>query len=290
MKTSKLTNAWLCGLVVVFLLLILSTPTQAKSAAKGWLGVAIEEMTPSMRADYELGQRTGLLVTEVMRHSPADKAGLEEDDVILSYDDQPVDRADQLIDLVRATKPGTEVKIVVFRDGKEKEFPVTIAKKRRKRFRAMVWNGDNDFVIRMGGPRLGVVAQNLNEDLAGYFQVQPHEGVLVVQVLEDSPAEQAGLKAGDVILRIDDEAVADRQDLVDALKDYEEGDQVEVEFIRKGKKQKVTVELEEVEEEDIRIERFMPRHFRMPEMMFFDDDDVRVKRKVRTRTSDAEAI
>ncbi|RMF67609.1 MAG: PDZ domain-containing protein [Calditrichaeota bacterium] len=110
----------------------------------------------------------------------------------------------------------------------------------RVRFRS------NRFSILVGRPRLGAEVHELNADLAAYFHVEENGGALITDVFEDSPAEDAGLKAGDVIVKVDDEEISDPDDLTDTLEEYEEGDVVTVEFVRNGKKQKVEVELEEM--------------------------------------------
>ena len=91
---------------------------------------------------------------------------------------------------------------------------------------------------------MGVQVHDLNGDLAEYFKVNKDDGVLITQVTEDSPAEAAGLKAGDVITRIDDEKISSHENLIETLEDYEDGDVTSVQFVRKGKTQKVEVELE----------------------------------------------
>lgn len=223
------------------------------AVGKGWLGVSIREMTPSMREEYKLGERSGLLVVDVARNSPADDAGLREDDVILKYDGQPVEIAGEFSKLVRNTEPGKTVKLLVFRDGEEKDFEVEIAKRKSRVVKPAYWGGKH-FAFCMDRPRLGVVVHALNEDLAPYFKVEKNSGALISQVMEDSPAEAAGLKAGDVITKIDDEKISGPEDLYEALEQYEGGDKVMVEYIRKDAAEKVEVELEDEGFRDFRID------------------------------------
>lgn len=221
------------------------SPTLANG--KGWLGVVIREMTPSMQEEFELGNRFGLLVTEVVPNSPADDAGLQEDDVILEFNGTPVKMANAFSRMVRQTEPGKEVKLTIWRDGKEQTLTVTVEKyKRPRRPRVMAFDGlDEDaVVVMMGRPWLGVRVQDLNEDLAAYFKVKPHTGVLVLEVLEDSPAEAAGIKAGDIITKLDDKAIKDRETLLETIEEYDDGDVVKVAFVRNGKKQSAEIELE----------------------------------------------
>ncbi|MFQ5769147.1 MAG: PDZ domain-containing protein [bacterium] len=222
---------------------------------KGWLGVSVQEMTPSMKDEYKIGNRSGLLITDVLHNSPADDAGLWEEDVIVEFDGKQVEKSKEFARMVRNMAPETEVKLKVVRDGEEKEIAVTIGKRKISRRRSPIrWN-EHRMVIIAGRPRLGVRVEELNKDLAPYFNVKEHSGVLIWEVFEDSPAEDAGLKAGDIITKLDDEPILDPGDLVNSLEDYEEGDIVTVEYVRKGKTKTVEVELEEYEFPDIRIGR-----------------------------------
>lgn len=219
---------------------ILTAGTVA-AAERGYLGVTIQELTPSLREALKLGDRTGLVITGVEDDSPADRAGLREEDVILSYDGKPVEKLDDLIQLVRGTKPGTEVRLRIFRDGEEKEVHVTIGRlpgRRRERF--SIPGEEGMFVFRWP-PRLGIQIHDLNKDLASYFNLDSDEGVLVLEVIKDSPADKAGIRAGDVIVAVNDEAIRDSDDLYEALEEVEKGDEITVEFVRHGKREKVTV-------------------------------------------------
>jgi membrane-associated protease RseP (regulator of RpoE activity) len=92
-----------------------------------------------------------------------------------------------------------------------------------------------------------VKPQDINADLAEYFKVKEHEGVLVAEVVENGPAEKAGIKAGDVIVQLDNEKITEPDDIQSILSDKEDGDKVEIAFVRKGERKTVTAELEERE-------------------------------------------
>lgn len=230
-------------LVAMAFLFATQSQVQAQSRSKkGWLGVGIQEMTPSMSKDYKLGTRSGLLITSVVEDSPADDAGLREDDVILTFSSKAVELSEEFSRTVRKTERGTKVSLLIMREGKEKKVEVTIGKKKRRH--SFAWNADNNFQFFMGRPQLGVQVHELNGDLAEYFKINEDDGVLITEVTEDSPAEAAGLKAGDVITMLDDEKISSHEDLIEALEDYEDGDVASVQFVRKGKSQNVEVELE----------------------------------------------
>ncbi len=232
------------GTLVIVIAVNFYTALAAGKTEKGWLGVSVEEMTPSLRDDYKLGERSGLLVNQVFENSPADVAGLREDDVIVKYDGVALEKQDEFSKLVRQTPPGESVTILIVRDGQEKQISVEIAKRKIRVSSPAYWGGEH-FAFRLDRPRLGVQIHELSEDLAPYFKVEKNSGVLISEVKEDSPAEAAGLKAGDVITKIDDEKISNPEDIFDALENYAAGDKVAVEYIRKGAATKVEVELEE---------------------------------------------
>jgi len=92
---------------------------------------------------------------------------------------------------------------------------------------------------------LGVKPVGLTDQLAGYFRVKDGRGVLVSEVIADSPAEKAGLKAGDVIVSLDDERVEDTMELRVTIAEHEEGDEVAVAVVRDGKEKTLRATLEE---------------------------------------------
>jgi serine protease Do len=223
---------------------------------KGWLGVSVQELTPSLRDAMKVGNRPGLLITNVVENSPADDANLREEDVLLSFDGKTVEKADDFVRLVRNTPPDKKVKIKILRDGEEREIEATLeARKTASSPRAFAygWGGEGRNMIAIGRPRLGVQVQDLNKDLAPYFKVEEKGGVLVLEVTKDSPAEKAGLKAGDVITKIDGEKITDADDLISALRDYEEGDEATIEYVRQGKTATVKAALEGAEDHGFHI-------------------------------------
>ncbi|MFQ5627829.1 MAG: PDZ domain-containing protein [bacterium] len=223
-----------------------SQTADAKPAKKkrGWIGVSVQELTPSLRDALDLGNRSGLLINSVVEDSPAEDAGLQEEDVLLEFNGQKVERSKTLSRIVRRIDPGTDVKVKIFRDGEEKTIDLTVG--RLKSNRAGVYSfgsGNNVFFVGQR-PMLGVQVHEMDENLAAYFKVKKNEGVLVLGVNEDSPAEDAGLKAGDVILKIDGEPIGDYEELIEILADYEDGDEVDVEYIRQGKNATAAIELD----------------------------------------------
>jgi len=221
-------------------------------APVAWLGIHLQELTPGLREALDLRDRGGVLVSDVVADSPAEKAGIRAGDVIYRIDDRDVRRAQTLTKHVRSMEPGEKVKIYFLRDGKEKSEKVTLGERdavglseTRKRIRV---DHPGHRVVRLfEGPRLGVRVQTMNRDLAEYFAVDEGEGVLVVEVLDDTPAEKAEMKSGDVIVEIEGKKIGDAGDIRHVLGEYEEGDRVKVEIVRKGNRRTLEVEVEDGE-------------------------------------------
>ena len=106
------------------------------------------------------------------------------------------------------------------------------------------------------GTWLGIYLQPLTEQPRDYFRVKDGKGVLISEVVEDSPADEAGLKAGDVIIAVGDEDIEGQDDVVEAIREREEGEEVEIVVVRKGRKKTLTAELT-ARERDMPKELFM---------------------------------
>jgi len=244
----------LLGGVVFLSLLIFNLPAQAGKDAskKGWLGVSIQDVDEDLKEALDLKSAEGVLVNEVVEDSPAEQAGLKKKDVIVKYKGKKVTDAGELTTWVLETKPGEEVRLEIIRDGEKKKPKIVIGKQPKSY--SLLYGEDWDFTpgrksLYFGGKRgyLGVVLEGLSEQLGDYFGVKDGEGALISEVEEDSPAEKAGLEAGDVIVKIDGEEVEDPGDVVEVVTDKEKGDKVEVEVLRDKKKKTFSVEVAERE-------------------------------------------
>ncbi len=215
------------------------------------LGVSIREVTAEKARELKLPGEYGALVTEVEEDSPAAKAGLQEDDVILKFDGERVRSASHLVRLVQETPTGRSVTLQVSRGGQTRSLTAEL-KEREVHFRmprihipevdVRVMPGLRGFDRRA---RLGITADNLTAQLADYFGAQQGEGVLVREVLTGTPAEKGGLKAGDVIVRVNDEEVGSVSQLRRALAEAtREKEKLTVIVIRDRKQQALEVEIE----------------------------------------------
>jgi S1-C subfamily serine protease len=225
----------------------------AASRRPGYLGVSIEKM--SMDDRKELKADFGVLVGDVSEGSPAEKAGIREDDVIQYFNSDKIRRTQDLTRRVRETRPGTKVKIGLVRESKTMEVEAEIGRLHRSDI--IAGGRDAGRSRHSGRGILGVRLHEINPDLSGYFKVKENEGALVMEVEEDGPAEKAGIKAGDVIVEIEGDAVAGPEDVAEILSGRDEGDEVEITLIRRGIRQTVKAEVEE---------RNFQFQFNMPEM------------------------
>ena len=246
-------NLIILSTVIIFLGTLLIAGDQSSvysaeksSSKKGYLGVSVKELNrhlkKELKADY------GVVITSIVYDSPADEYGLMEDDVIQKVNNIKIRRPSTLTRIIRKIKPGEKAKIVVIRDGKTKTITVKIGKFKSGKNYSMAISPDIKVFNRFaGGAFLGVQLHELNKDLAAYFGVREDEGALVLEVEEDSPAEAAGMKAGDVIIKIDGEPISEPEDVQDIISELEEDDQIKIEIIRQERKQTLEASLEERE-------------------------------------------
>lgn len=226
-------------------------PPQEKARSKrGWLGVSIQDLSKELIEEYNLKTEEGAYISEVQDESPADSVGLKKGDVIVEFGGRKIYDADDLAKSVSRTEPGTRSVIVVLRNGERKTFTAAVGKLPRRTNFAWSMGGDGPRfrMFHGGGGMLGLSTITLNEQLAKYFGAPNDEGVLVEMVKKGSPADKAGILAGDVILKVGTRTVDEVEDIWRALGKYDEGDKVDVEVLRKGARKTVKVELEEMDD------------------------------------------
>ncbi|MFQ5777644.1 MAG: PDZ domain-containing protein [Terriglobia bacterium] len=218
------------------------------------LGVHVSDITAEKAKELELPGEYGALVESVEEDSPAARAGLAENDVILEFAGERVRSVAHLRRLVRETPPGRTVALEVSRDGRTQSLQATLEE--RSRLHLQMPDFDVQRIvprIRIPGirvealrrrPRLGISGGELTDQLAEYFGVQQGKGVLVREVLAGSAAAKAGLKAGDVIIRLGEEEISSVRELRHALARAHGDSKVTLTIVRDRREQTVEVELE----------------------------------------------
>ncbi len=179
---------------------------------RSWLGVAIQDMNADLARSFKTNQKSGALVTDVSKDSPAAKAGIKQGDVIISYDGKPVVDVTDLRDRVAMTPPGTKVDLALIRNEKQQEMTVQVVEQ------------PADMLARLGSPQdqqlfkqMGMSLQDLTPELAGKFGYEIGQGVLIAGVSAGSPAALAGIEVGSLIEEVNRQPVHNLKDLQQVL-------------------------------------------------------------------------
>jgi len=188
---------------------------------RGWLGVFIQEITPDIADSLGLDAAAGALVSTVNENSPAQDAGLEPGDVIVSFDGKMIDKMRDLPRIVAETEIGATVPVKVIRNGKSMEVQVTLGELEKAELVGIV-NGEAAGEAETFD-RLGFAVENLTAELAGELGLDPSaRGVVVTDVAEGGPAATKGLQVGDIIKRFGQRRVEDAADLGKAVAETRE--------------------------------------------------------------------
>lgn len=242
-------------------------------SSTGYMGAFIREVTAEDVERLDLDEERGVFITGVQDDGPAAKAGLREDDVLVSWNGSRLESAVQLRRIVSETPVGRSADVGYVRDGRERSTRIEVGRRSgflsrgapmarfdgpdRQRLEEALGaarlrmdelgkdgGGIGSFFAYMSGGRLGVGIQTLGDQLAEYFGVD--DGVLVTSVREDTPAAEAGLRAGDVIVEFNGQNVGDPGELMRAVAEAEAGE-VEIDVVRDRRSRTLRATLPEAE-------------------------------------------
>ena len=182
--------------------------TSGRQITRGMLGVGMQDINEDLAKQFNVTGAKGALVSQVNKDSPAEKAGLKPGDVIVRFAGTEIHDTSQLRNLVAASAPGSRVDIEVIRDRQPKTLTVTIgAQSNESRGSRSSPEGADQL------NRLGISAQSLTKDLSAQYHLQGVSGVIITNVRDGSPAQLAGLQAGDLIVEADRSPVTDTSEL-----------------------------------------------------------------------------
>lgn len=272
----------------------------------GYLGVQAQEINKENFSKYGLSAVRGVGVEKVLENSPAAQAGLQNGDVILRFNGEEIASVKKLSRLIDEVAPDHQATLTISRSGSEREVTVTLGKRpfgffengkfdikimppnvqmpkdlpqmkdfpQLKEFPQiqelpMMKDGEKpgEFVWQFGaGRQIGVGVTPLTKQLGEYFGVAEGKGLLVNSVRENSPAERAGLKAGDVIVEADGKEVKGNGDLICAIVEKKEGD-VSLTIIRDKNRQIVRVTPEVSKDAPFQFDNLI-KPSEMPQMNF----------------------
>jgi serine protease Do len=173
---------------------------------RGWLGGTIQALNEELADSFGLENTHGALVSEVIKDSPADKAGLQRGDILLVYDGEPIEELNDLPRLVAATPVDKNVKVQIFRDGKKRQVKIKIGK---------MAEGEQELAAASmeGGGALGLTAANVTPELVERFSLEGAEGILITRIDPAGPAAESNLRVGDLIVEVDGKSIDSVEEL-----------------------------------------------------------------------------
>nr|WP_079226742.1 DegQ family serine endoprotease [Pseudomonas putida] len=209
--------------------------------SRGWLGVVIQEVNKDLAESFGLDKPAGALVAQVLENGPAAKGGLQVGDVILSMNGQPIVMSADLPHLVGSLKDGEKAKLEIIRNGKRQTLDVAVGPM-----------PDDDADIAAGsGPeggaernsnRLGVSVSDLTAEQKKTLELK---GGVVIKEVQDGPAAMIGLRPGDVISHLNNQAVASAKQFTEIAKDLPKNRSVSMRVLRQGRASFITFKLAE---------------------------------------------
>jgi len=190
---------------------VMDNLVKSGKVTRGWLGVSIQDVTPDLAKQFSLPEARGALITDVLENSPSAKAGLQQGDVIVSYDGKPVENPGSLRNHVAQTSVGKKVKVGVIRDKKEKEFEVTIAEQPKE----MSSKGGEESAgsDEVSTALAGIEVRDLTPNLAQRYGISKSlKGVLITRIEPGSTAADTGLREGDLVVEMNRQSVRSVKD------------------------------------------------------------------------------
>lgn len=182
---------------------------------RGYLGVSIQTITPDLAKALKVENHEGALVADVISGSPADKGGIERGDIIIAYNGKAVKDSHDLPTMVAATPVDEEVTVTVLRDGKEHKLPMKVGKLPSE-------EAKREESVQPAKGKWGLQLHDLNPQIAHQLGLKTDQGVVVVGVEPGSPAAEAGIQQGDVIVEMNRhsvDSVNDVKEKIDKSKD-----------------------------------------------------------------------
>lgn len=220
---------WFSAIILVTLASAASSPPITGYPNTAYLGVHIDDVTPERAAALKLKSANGVLITDLDRDGPACQAGLKENDVIVGFNGAKIDNSSELADAIHATPAGKTVDLAIIRSGDAKTVKVTLGSTALIAAHTMAAERSRNAMLppvpyvavppdvdvpsfTQLSAHQGMVVESLTPQLGDYFGVPTGQGVLVRSVRRGSAAAAAGLKAGDVIIKVNNEIVHDMAD------------------------------------------------------------------------------
>jgi len=185
---------------------ILDDLIEKGKVVRAWLGVYIQDVTKEIAQTFGLSEAKGALVADISPDSPAEKSGILRGDIILKVDDQEIGDVAKLQQVIRSHKPGDIVTLEIWRNKEIIQLQVTLGELKEQG-------------IPTVSPRtyFGMEVGEINPELIQRFSLRRNEGVVIVSVEPNGPADKAGLRPGDVILEVNRQRITSLEDWYQAI-------------------------------------------------------------------------
>ena len=220
-----------------------------------YMGLYLEELSDKLIQKLELQDNFGVYISKVVKDGPVDKAGLESGDVLLSVDKEKIYTPDQVTKMLKIYKPEQQVNVRIFRDKKYFNYDVILGEKEVFNWNSLeglyydITKPENIFVYKYDDDKskwIGILPKELNEQLLKSYKIK--KGVMIEKVIEDTPSEEAGLLAGDIILKMNDKEVENTKDIHKIVQETETGQDIKINLLRDGKNKMLQVRVAERKE------------------------------------------
>jgi serine protease Do len=196
----------------------------------------IQKITPDLKEKLGLKDEKGALVADVTAGGPAEEAGIKRGDVIVSFDGEEIKEMHDLPYIVASTPVGEKVTVEIIRKGKKKSLQVKTGELKEE---------DESPVVSEASPSLGLMVKEVTPELARNFGLSETSGLVVVQVESNSPAGEAGMRPGDIILEVDQVSMKDLEQFNRKIEKYEAGDTILFLLNRSGTTLYLTIKVRE---------------------------------------------
>ncbi|MCG9126459.1 trypsin-like peptidase domain-containing protein [Candidatus Poribacteria bacterium] len=230
---------------------------------RGWLGISMDSVSHQLAQKLQLDSTQGVIVNEVGKNSPAEKAGILNGDIIIEFNGKPVTGIDHLRFSVAETPVGTSVKIKVLRNGKVKQVTAKLKQRTKEALESLASRLESESEPAIIEPEelpksdsfAGMQTQKLAPELARRYGYNNEQGVIVIKVEPDSPAADNGINVGDLIQEIDYFPIENLKDYEKAIKELEEkGEDYALVYVRSPDRRSkyITLKIEDDRTEDDR--------------------------------------
>jgi serine protease Do len=198
---------------------------------RGYVGLLLQDLDDDLAKAMKLKSTEGALVGDVTAGGPADKAGIKRGDVIIEMNGEKVENSMQLRNLVAQTKPGISVEFTLVREGRQMQVKVLLGERPKELGAGR--QPEEKQPKEQTYQKLGLSVQTLTPDIASQLGYKNVEGVVVTDVAAGSPAEDAGLQQGDLVMEVNQVEVRTVQDFKTALARLKSGDSAAL-LVRRG--------------------------------------------------------